>query len=118
VFSSKVKASPTFKTISQTGDAFTPLKLIQSIAYNHQAQYYVPQGLHDALRRFYNCHQLRNQTTQGYCKYFQNQVSVVHHVGGLIGDEHPAMLDRVAKELNKNIEELDKTDKQIAQKNS
>ena len=52
----KVEASPGYELISQTGDAIELLKTIKTIAFNYQTQKYVPQGLHDALRRFYNSH--------------------------------------------------------------
>jgi hypothetical protein len=38
-------------------------------------------------------------------------VSVVLHIGGLIGSKHPEMLARVEKELGKNIQDLTETEK-------
>jgi hypothetical protein len=59
---------------------------------------------------------LRNQTTEAYYEYFQNQVNVVLHIGGSVGSDHPAMLARAAKEFGKKMEDLNETERQSAHK--
>jgi hypothetical protein len=70
----KVEASPGYVSVSQNGDAIELLKIIKDVAYNYQIQKYIPQALHEAKKRFYNCHQLWHQPTQAYIEYFQNQI--------------------------------------------
>jgi hypothetical protein len=65
------------------------------------------------LKRFYNSHQLPNQTIQAYYEYFQNQVNVVLHIGRSIGVD-PAMLARVANKLGKDVKDLSESDRQRA----
>jgi hypothetical protein len=100
VMRQKVETCTDFSMISQKGDAIGLLKLIKDVAYNYQVQKYVPQALHEAKKRFYNCHQLRHQSTQAYFEYFQNQVDVITHVGGIIGN-NTALINKIAKTLVK-----------------
>jgi hypothetical protein len=78
VMHQKVEASPGYVSVSQNGDAIELLKIIKDVAYNYQIQKYIPQALHEAKKRFYNCHQLRHQPTQVYFEYFQNQIDVIN----------------------------------------
>jgi hypothetical protein len=114
VMRQKVKTCTDFFMISQKGDAIGLLKLIKDTAYNYQVQKYVPQTLHEAKKRFYNCHQLHHQSTQAYFEYFQNQVDVITHVGGIIGND-PALINKIAKDLSKGVKELSDRDKDKAQ---
>jgi hypothetical protein len=110
----KVETYTDFSMISQKGDAIGILKLIKDVAYNYQVQRYVPQALHEAKKQFYNCHQLRNQSIQAHFEYFQNQVDVITHVGGIIGN-NLALISKIAKDLSKEVEELSDRDKDKAQ---
>jgi Zinc knuckle len=114
VMRQKVETCPEYSMVSQTGDAIGLLKLIKDVAYNYQVQKYIPQALHEAKKRFYNCHQLRHQSTQAYFEYFQNQVDVINHVGGIIGND-PALFKKIAKDISKDVEELNDRDKEMAQ---
>jgi hypothetical protein len=114
VMRQKVETCTDFFMISQKGDAVGLLKLIKDAAYNFQVQKYVPQVLHEAKKRFYNCHQLRHQSTQAYFEYFQNQVEVITHVRGFSGND-PALINKIAKDFSKGVKELSDRDKDKAQ---
>ena len=63
---------------------------------------------------FYSCHQLCHQSTQAYFKYFQHQVEGIANNTGSIGYD-PILLNKIAKSLNEEIEELRENDKSKAQ---
>ena len=110
----KVETCADYSVISENGDAIELLKIIKDVAYNYQIQKYIPQALHEAKKRFYNCHQLRHQTTQAYFEYFQNQVDVITHIGGLIGND-PVLINKTAEDLGKEVEAMNEKDKNKAQ---
>jgi hypothetical protein len=96
----KLEAYPGCSNIAKKGDALALLQTIKNICYQFQVQKHLPQALHEAKRRFYNYHQLQNQSVQAYFEYFQNQVDVVTHIGGVLGLD-PALIKRGAEELRK-----------------
>jgi hypothetical protein len=110
----KVEASPGYVSVSQNGDAIELLKIIKDVAYNNQIQKYIPQALHEAKKRFYNCHQLWHQPTQAYFEYFQDQIDVITHIGGLLGNDL-VLINKTAKDLGKELEELSVDNKNKAQ---
>jgi hypothetical protein len=66
VMRQKFEAYPGYSNIVKTGDALALLQTIKNICYQFQVQKHLPQALHESKRRFYNCHQLRNQSVQAY----------------------------------------------------
>jgi plasmid stabilization system protein ParE len=64
IMQQKVEGSPKFVYLSQNGDAIELLRIIKDIAYKYQIQKHVPHALHEAKKRFYNCHQPCYQSTQ------------------------------------------------------
>ena len=106
----KVEASEGFLEVSRNGDVIELLTMIKDVAYNFQTQKYLPQALHEAKKRFFNCYQPRHQTTQAYLETFQNHLDVIKHIGGLIGTD-PIILIKIAKELNKAVGELKNDEK-------
>jgi len=111
VMRQKAEAHPGFNDVARSGDALGLLQILKNICYHYQVQKHIPHALHEAKRRFYNCHQLRNQSLQAYFEYFQNQVDVIIHIGGEIGLD-PAMIKKWAEELNKQTHEMTDSDKQ------
>jgi hypothetical protein len=114
VMRQRVESTPEFTTIAQNGEAIELLKIIKDISYNYQIQKYAPQALYEAKKRFYSCHQLRNQSTQAYFEYFQNQIEVITHIGGSIGKD-PLLMNKLAKNLGIETESLSESDKNKAQ---
>jgi hypothetical protein len=92
----KVESSAEFETISHTGNATDLLKVIKNLAYIYEIQKYVPLAVYESKRLFYLCQQLRNQSIQSYFDHFQNQVAVISHIGGPIGND-PILLTKVGK---------------------
>jgi hypothetical protein len=52
----RLESTDTFQQISTTGDAIGLLKVIKSITYNYQSQRYMPQAIHEAKKRLYQCY--------------------------------------------------------------
>jgi hypothetical protein len=71
------------------------VKGIKGIVCQFQNQKYLPQALHEAKRRFYNCYQKPGKTVAVYLETFQNMVDVVEQSGGHIGIE-PKIAEEIA----------------------
>jgi hypothetical protein len=93
VLHQKAESHPGFNDVAWSGDALGLLQILKNICYHYQVHKHIPHALHKAKQRFYNCHQLRNQSLQAYFEYFQNQVNVIIHIGGEIGLD-PVMILR------------------------
>ena len=87
------------------------------MTYIFENQKYTPLALHEAKKRLYNCYQAWHHAPQTYLEIFQNHIDVVEHIGGLIGLD-PAMLSKVCKDFNKELDELSDEDKQNLKKNT
>jgi hypothetical protein len=105
----KAEAHPGYNYVTRSGDALALLQILKSICYHYQVQKHIPHAFHKATQRFYNCHQLRNQSIQAYFEYFQNQVDVIVHIGGEIGLD-PVMIKKWGDELGKEVHEMTKLD--------
>ena len=68
----KLEAHDMFSGLSATGDGLGLLKLMKGVAFQFQSQKYLPQALHKALKRYYNCSQGKFATTQAILEHFQN----------------------------------------------
>jgi hypothetical protein len=106
----KAEAHPGYNDVTRSGDALALLQILKNICYNYQVQKHIPQALDKAKQRFYNYHQLRNQSIQAYFEYFQNQVDVNVHIGGEIGLD-PVMIKKLGGELGKEAHEMTELDK-------
>ena len=109
----KVESVEGFKGISEDGDAIELLKALKDAAFNFQTQKYTPQAIHEAKRRFYNCYQQRHHTIQGYLETFQNNLDVLSHIGGSIGQDM-RLLEDIAREKEVLVAELREPDKVAA----
>jgi hypothetical protein len=74
VMQQKVEAYPGYSNIAKTCNALALLQTIKNICYQFQVQKHLPQALHEAKRRFYNCHQLQNQSVQAYLNIFRTKL--------------------------------------------
>ena len=92
------------------GDGLGLLKLIKGVAFLFQSQKYLPQSIHEALKRYYNCMQGKSSTTQAYLEHFRNVVDVVIETGGAIAG-HDGVLSTVIAEGGILIENM--TDVQL-----
>ena len=110
VMRQKVEAYSGYPIISKHGDAIELLKVIKDVAYNYQVQKYTPEAVCEAKRRFYGCRQLRHQSTQAYFEHFQNQVDVISHIGGIVGND-PILISKTAGNLGKEVEEMNEEDR-------
>jgi hypothetical protein len=80
----------------------------------NQIQKYVPLAVYKSKQQFYLCQELRNQSTQLYFDHFQNQVAVISHIGGVIGND-PILLTKATEEVGKLGEPANEDDNQRAQ---
>ena len=71
----------------RNGDAIELLRIIKNNFFNFQTQKYPALALHEAKQHFYDCSQFHNQTLQSYLETFQNNLDVIKHIGGTIGED-------------------------------
>jgi hypothetical protein len=86
ILRAKLEALTIYNQLSADGDGIGLLKAIKTIAYNFESQKYLVHALHEAKRRFYNTIQ-RGVTVQVYFEQFNNNVEVVEHCGGSLGND-------------------------------
>jgi hypothetical protein len=90
VIQQKFEAYPGYSNIAKTGNVLLFCKILRTST---------------TKRRFHNFHQLQNQSVQAYFEYFQNQVDVVTHIGGVLRLD-PTLIKRGAEELGKEEENM------------
>ena len=87
----KLKGDSNFDLIEHNSDMFGLLGMIKKVAFKVETQQYLFQSLHIALRRFYTTHQQDGTTIEQYYVHFMNQMDVVEHCGGNLG-EHQSLI--------------------------
>ena len=93
----RLESAHDYETLSANRDSLGLLLAIKDLVYNFQSQKYLPQALHESVRRLYTCIQGKHMTTQTYMEKFQNIVDVIEHRGGSIGIE-PGVVALLASE--------------------
>ncbi|GAX21402.1 hypothetical protein FisN_28Lu124 [Fistulifera solaris] len=99
----KIEADAQYQYASSNSDVIRLLKIIKSIAFDHQAQKYYMQSIRSAVRKMENMRQKEKQTLKAYYDAFLAQAEVVEHVGAKMGHQ-PEILRRLFEELNVTAE--------------
>ena len=103
----KLKTMTDFKQMHSDRDSLLLLTTIQGVIFHFETQNYPHRALHDAFATFYALKQHRHQSNSEYLTKFKNQVNVIDHYGGSIGNHNRLVVDEVCR--THNVSSVDPT---------